>query len=401
MVVSDTKPTAGGAFTFEESLRAALLLLKPSDLELVFYPLFVSDEPDRSLVGRLANLAARGWARLARLFGLVSRREFGAWKKALEGESLRSTSGWDTNNPLNRAIVADGCHLAYFLTPGMAPVEVPFMATHWDLGHRRWPIFPEVSLSGWTWGSREWYYTHWLQRAALIQTGTETGKAELRTAYGIQDANIVVNPFPVPSWIATTLAEPPKGLDDIGPFLYYPAQFWPHKNHIVLIEALRLLKAEGVSVSLVLTGSDKGNLTYVRGKVREYGMEDRVLFPGFVSREEMVWLYRHTKLMVFPCIIGPDNLPPLEALAVGARVAVADIPGARDYLPADSVVFFDPKDEGALATLIRSFLTKFDPEQQAPRPALPSTQDYARNAVRHLQSLAAYRRCWGSEFRHR
>jgi len=400
VVVSNAEPSAGGAFTFEESVKEALLALNPADLEFVFYALRPQQPKSEGFGGRVARRLVLIWASLSKLFGLVSQFEFMAWKKVVEDESLKNPSGWNTDSWLNRTIVADGCHIAYFLTPGMAPVEIPFLATHWDLGHRRWPIFPEVSLSGWTWGAREWYYTHWLQRASLIQTGTQTGKAELMTAYGIQDANIVVNPFPVPSWIAKTLPQPLAGFDDRVPFVYYPAQFWPHKNHVVLLEAFRLLKAEGLSVGLVLTGSDKGNLSYVQGLVTEYDLSDRVWFPGFISRAEMVWLYKNSRLMVFPCFVGPDNLPPLEALALGARVAVADIPGARDYLPAGSVDYFDPKDEVGLACLLKSVLALPSSAVSQVRASLPTADDYARNVVHSLQGLAAYRRCWGFGYRH-
>jgi len=401
VIGSESSPTAGGAFTFEESLLSALTGLASSEFEFRFYAVErafrVAEVPKRGFVA--LRLLRKLWTGLLRRLGVVTISELRNLAGALAAESLKDTKGWNTDNPLNKAVLADHCELAYFVTPTMVPLEVPFLATHWDLGHRVWPVFPEVSLSGWAWGSREWYFTHWLPRAARIQTGTETGKRELTRAYGIEASHVVVNPFPVPDWLSKTKAEPMDSAVLRRPFLFYPAQFWPHKNHIVLLEMLRILKGEGACPQIVFTGSDKGNLAFLREKVQEYDLVDEVLFFGFVQRSQMLWLYQNTSLMVFPCLIGPDNLPPLEALAAGSPVAVADISGARDYLSAKDVSFFDPTDETALAALVRQVLEKPKPRRTR-SPVLPSTSGYAKRTVATLSDIAVYRRCWGLEYQH-
>ncbi len=86
----------------------------------------------------------------------------------------------------------------------------------------------------------------------------------------------------------------------------------------------------GLDLALVLTGSDKGNLEFVRHFAETEGVADLVHFPGFVSTEEMIALYRQAKALVFVTYFGPDNIPPLEAFALGCPVIASAVDGARE-----------------------------------------------------------------------
>src|SRR5262249_55724792 len=142
-----------------------------------------------------------------------------------------------------------------------------------------------------------------------------------------------------------------------GDFLLYPAQFWPHKNHVNLLKALDFLrKRNGLRLNLVLTGSDKGNQHYVRHKVREWELSDQVFDLGFVSREELNALYRGALALIFPSFFGPDNIPPLEAFALGCPVLASRIAGAEEQLRSAAMLFnpADPVDIADKVLAVRS-----------------------------------------------
>jgi glycosyltransferase involved in cell wall biosynthesis len=196
-------------------------------------------------------------------------------------------------SPLERFISDSGVDLVWFLHPGYyLPVPVPYLTTVWDLQHRRQPFFPEVSTTGWTWEERELAYRSSLPRAARIITGTETGKHEIIAFYGVSPENVSVVPMPVAQ---TGLSEDDCNWIDIrakyrltAEFLFYPAQFWPHKNHVNLLFAVDLLKKNtGLELDLVLTGSDKGNLTHVREIIAALGLTSQVHILGFALRAPM------------------------------------------------------------------------------------------------------------------
>ena len=253
--------------------------------------------------------------------------------------------------------------LVWFTDPFAEVLPVPYLATVWDLEHRKQPYFPEVSRTGMTWEARERLYSRVLPRAAGILTGTETGRDEIVHYYRVNPANVIVNPFPTPTFVADEATLAGRGDHEVlaayglAPgFLLYPAQFWPHKNHVNLLHALKILETQyNLSPPLVLTGADKGNLYHVQGVINQLDLLTRVRLLGFIPDADLAALYRTAAMTVFPSFFGPDNLPPLEALYHGCPVVVSDIPGARDQL-GDAVEYFDPTDPDRIAEQIARVL---------------------------------------------
>ena len=180
--------------------------------------------------------------------------------------------------------------IVWFMAVSAVPLRVPFIATVWDLEHRKQPYFPEVSVTGWTWAEREQTYRAVLPRASFIITGTQVGKEEITHYYGVNPSNVRVVPFSVAhkelGKVSLDVAAVQAKYRIQGDFLLYPAQFWPHKNHVNLLKAMVVLRMrDGLRLNLVFTGSDKGNRRYVWDKVREWELSDQVFDLGFVPRE--------------------------------------------------------------------------------------------------------------------
>ena len=141
-----------------------------------------------------------------------------------------------------------------------------------------------------------------------------------------------------------------------GSYLFYPAQFWQHKNHINLLKALKILKEKfDLIVPLVLVGSDKGNLNEVIANISLLGLSSQVHYMGFVSLSEQRTLYENALALVMPTFLGPTNMPPLEAITIGCPVICSDLPGHREQLK-DAALYFDPYSSEDLAEKIKSFV---------------------------------------------
>ena len=110
---------------------------------------------------------------------------------------------------------------------------------------------------------------------------------------------------------------------------------------------------------MIFTGSDKGNLKYIKEKTREFGLEKEVLFFGFVEDEELKYLYKHAKAMVYASLMGPNNLPPIEAVYLGCPVMISDLEGHREQM-GDSVLYFDGLDSRKLAQVWNDFVENND-----------------------------------------
>lgn len=217
---------------------------------------------------------------------------------------------------------------AYFEAPAFVEVTVPFIMAQWDVGHRTIPDFPEVRSGRDSWAQREAIARRMLPQASAVIVGNRTGADEVVELCGVRRDRVAVLPFPNPDFPAATV---PDWLP-AGPFFLYPAQAWPHKNHVTLLHALLVLKQGSVAANLVLVGSDKGNLGHLRATAEALGVADRVHFGGFVSRAELRALYEHAAALAFASLLGPNNLPPQEAAVLGCPMILSDLPGHREQL---------------------------------------------------------------------
>jgi glycosyltransferase involved in cell wall biosynthesis len=283
---------------------------------------------------------------------------------------------------------------------------IPYVLNIFDLQHRLQPWFPEVSANG-EWEAREAAWADGIRRAALVTVGSQEAKEQLCHFYGVPLDNVWVLPFPTPQKaidFALGAAQiPQKGnvrskYGIKGDFLYYPAQFWPHKNHANLLHALKLLKERGRDISLVLTGSDHGNQAHVEKVARDLGLAGLVHFCGFVPYEDVLSFYREALALSYVSFFGPENLPPLEAMAVGCPVILSDIPGAHK-LHGGAPFLVNPSDPGAIADVIESLLEYPEKIQERVRIGKEfaiknDSQVYFENFQKMLDSFEPFRRCW-------
>ena len=305
-----------------------------------------------------------------------------------------------------QSIIDNDADVAWFLYPMAKPVSVPYFATVWDLEHRKQPYFPEVSISG-TWEQRDRAYQTVLPRAARVITGTQAGKSEIVFYYKIRPENVRVVRFPVSydyHEATVTGGAIASAKYNVGnPFVIYPAQFWPHKNHVNLLIALKNLNSEaGNPLDLVLTGGDKGNLAHVKSVIDELGLSARVHILGFIPSNDLASLYREAVALVFPSFFGPDNLPPLEALVCGCPVVMSQMDGADEGLEG-AAVYFDPANPDSIAAAIQSVQAnkqlRIDLMARGRDLVAGRTpQAYVEEICALLDEFEPLRRCWGRRY---
>lgn len=295
--------------------------------------------------------------------------------------------------------------LIWFLGPYCPTMELPYILTVWDLGHLTIPYFPEVSVRG-RWDHREELFSKAIKRAAYIIAGTQAGKSEIENFYRVPSERLKIIPFAVPSFETYTYI---SSSDEIlrkyrlkKNYLFYPAQFWPLKNHASLLKAVHLLKRRfDLPFDVVFTGADRGNLDHVKQLVSELKLSQHVHFLGFVPREDMAALYRGAFALTYATFLGPDNLPPLEAFALGCPVIASKVSGAMEQL-GDAAILFDPKQPEDIALSIKSLYD--DPalredliRQGLARAASWSMKDYVTEMISVLDEFSTIRDCWSSQ----
>lgn len=387
----------GGTYTIKEDLFQGLVTaIGPSGGRLV---VFTDDRTARERFGSdgvewvtVAGARRKAWV------ALVKRRVNRVCSHGLLLPAIFSSESW-----LDPYLFAAGVDLLINFGPETASMSVPYVCAVFDLQHRFQPYMPEASAKGY-WERWDEQYRQLLGRATFVIAGTRVGRREIQRWYQVPSERIVLLPHPTPVFAlaaaAKTVARPPY-LDRTRPFILYPAQFWAHKNHVTLLEALKQVR-EGfkLDLSLVLVGSDQGNLAFVKRKVAELGLADVVLIRGFVPRDELVALYQHALAMTYVSTCGPENLPPLEAFALGCPVIATDVPGAREQL-ADAAVLVSPTHPEEIAQAIRELSDQ--PSRRAElvtrgkaRAAQHTAVDFARGLLDAVRSFEQKRKNWSA-----
>lgn len=285
----------------------------------------------------------------------------------------------------------DGYDFTWFLSPDgkFAQCVTPFAFTVWDLGHRVLPYFPEMSLSGWKFDSREARYRDALPRAAIVVASADNVRDQIGVFYHIPWDRIIVNPEPLDPRLHVM-----QGKTDIldkhsltfSHYLLYPAQFWPHKNHITAIDTLKLLLDRGEDMRLVFTGADKGNQKYVFNYARNLLPPERVIFAGFVEMAELAALYRSAFATIVSTLLPACSLPVTEAMACGCPVV-------QTLLNPVSAA-------GQVLALKVNSIREQHVAENLERVKQYDGAHYVENIVAELDRFAKIRRLWGASYVH-
>ena len=397
--LGDSLPQLGGGYTFEEEVCQSLVRhASESPHEFVLVTAGESDHLS-AWAGSLEVISVR-----RSLYRRISNRFSYESQKVLQRVSSAHRARLVAKDA-ERSLARHGVELVWSLNFFTPVLDLPFITTIWDLQHRLQPVFPEVSTNG-VWEARERHFSSTLRRAAAVICGTEAGRSEIERFYQVPSERIWKLPHPTPRFAlgasASNTNDVRKKYDLPEEFLFYPAQFWPHKNHITILRALRILREEhGASLVVVFVGSDRGNLGHICEMARQYSLTDSVRFLGFVSREDLVALYRSAFALVYPTYFGPENLPPLEAFALNCPVIASAVAGSEEQL-GDAALLFNPKNPVELATAVLHL--KSDPSLRAElidrgyqRASRFTGSDFVLGMFKLLDQLESIRLCWPSQ----
>jgi len=198
--------------------------------------------------------------------------------------------------------------------------------------------------------------------AATVVTVSEQSKRDLVELWRVDErkirvvANVVSSGFG-PETDAARLADVRREHGLQAPYVFSLGNFLPHKNVARLIDAFAKLPAPLLDrYTLALAGGSTGHQDEMARRAADCGIPGRVKFLGFVPEEHMRALYSAASLFVFPSLYEGFGLPPLEAMACGAPVAVADATSLPEVVR-DAGVLFDPRDVEAIASAMERVLS--------------------------------------------
>jgi glycosyltransferase involved in cell wall biosynthesis len=137
-----------------------------------------------------------------------------------------------------------------------------------------------------------------------------------------------------------------------GDYFFTPNQFWPHKNHEVILKALTLLKARGTSIKFLFSGKvneQDSHVVQLMKMISDHELE--VIFLGFLPREEQLCIMHHAISVVQPSYFEGWSTVVEDAKAMGKHLILSDIAVHREQTTEfRNVIYFVPDKEEDLAT---------------------------------------------------
>lgn len=206
--------------------------------------------------------------------------------------------------------------------------KVPYFVCIWDLGHALHPTLPEYTEKM-GYEKREYVLGKVARRAKGIFTASSSLSEAISLRFGVErtrlfSQNFFISGSRVNCTERHNFNAQSEDFNNLKDYVIYPANFYEHKNHSILLETLHEMKLRGIPRRhLVLTGKDMGTLNSVLSMISTLELEGEVTVTGFQSVENLCQLIRGASWLAMPSILGPSNLPPLEALLLGVPCAIA------------------------------------------------------------------------------
>ncbi len=189
--------------------------------------------------------------------------------------------------------------------------KIRFISSILDLEHFKHSTFPEIDKKEFK--NRENIYFYAVKKSKLIITSCENIKKNIHKHYMVKKEKVFVIPYTPNSFEKKKKPsiEFINKFKKIKNYFFYPARIFGHKNHIVLLKAVKILNKKNIKVNLVFSGNDRGYKKILDSYIEKNEINN-VIFTGFLSSGEMHHMYNNCKGVVFTTLWGPNAIPPLE-----------------------------------------------------------------------------------------
>ncbi len=230
------------------------------------------------------------------------------------------------SHPFTSFIRKNNYDLIIFLGPSILSkycAEISFVSNIWDVDHKKNSQFPEHNLK-FNFEYKEKLYNYIVHKAFRIVVAHQSNKKDLINFYKADDSRIIIQNF-IP--MLPTLHEEnlKKGVNYDNLYkrlnlpknkkiIFYPAQFWAHKNHKYLIDSMNVLKKrKDNNFFFIFCGRNKGNYKYINNLIIKDNLGNFVKNLQFINDDEVISLYLNSDAVVMPTFCGPTNLPIYES----------------------------------------------------------------------------------------
>ena len=231
----------------------------------------------------------------------------------------------------------------------------PFAFTLHDLQEKHFPEHFSLFTRGWR------HATNWLLTARAKQIICESSyvKTDIVRYFDVPADRIAVIPAPPVLSLSHAKLDAASGsalrakfnLPDV--YSLYPAQFWPHKNHLRLIEAFAKVANCFPKCGLVLTGQERLEYAKVMQRAHKLNIAERIFHVGHVDQTELAALYHGATIVAVPTLFESISLPIYEAFSLGIAVCASNVVALPEQVGAAGLLFNPLSPDDIAESMIR------------------------------------------------
>lgn len=125
-------------------------------------------------------------------------------------------------------------------------------------------------------------------------------------------------------------------------YIVYPANFWEHKNHKLLLNAFAMYANEHTDMKLVLTGNPLEQADYYKDLLKALKIEDLTVITGYVTNEELYSILKNSKGLIYPSLFEGFGIPIVEAMHLRKLIACSNLTSLPE-IGCKGICYFNPQ----------------------------------------------------------
>jgi glycosyltransferase involved in cell wall biosynthesis len=231
--------------------------------------------------------------------------------------------------------------------PCLSAISIP------DLQHEFFPDFFSADVLRW----RRSAYPASAERAACVFTISEFSRRTFVEKLGIASEKVFAIHLDADGIFRRPLdqgrlAQVREEYDLGDNYVFYPANFWPHKNHETLFHAFADARYKLGRLSLVLTGAKDDRMDILKALARKLGIDPVVRYAGYVPKEDLPSIYHGARALVFPSLFEGFGIPIVEAFCCECPVICSNTTSCPE-IAGDGALLIDPLNPHEISAAIQ------------------------------------------------
>jgi len=252
--------------------------------------------------------------------------------------------------------------IKFFISPGVTAyphffLNKPFVFTLHDMQEKYYPHYFTLYER----------FTRWINNKTLAKCAfkiiceSEYVKKDIIKFTATIPDNVVIIQSPPPENLVnflfnkSTYSKIKNKYNLPNNYIIYPAQSWPHKNHLKLLEAFSIVNKNHLGIKLILTGNINNNYKNILKKIDELGISNKVKHLGCISYEELLYVYKMSIMLVMPTLFESVSIPIYESFFLKVPVCASNVLAIPEQV-GDAGILFDPNDVYDMADKISILL---------------------------------------------